>query len=185
MVATNAERVALFLNGKPAGEKPVDKYQMATFDVPYQPGTLEARASNGGKEVARFDVETTGAPAAIRLIPDRESMAGDGNDAQPSTVKIVDAQGRVVPTADLPVPFSVSGPATIIGLNNGDPTNHEAEKGSRHSTYRGLAQVIVQSKLAGLGTFTLYAASPGIAAGDASVNVVAAPEPPAVDEIRP
>ena len=54
MVATNAERVALFLNGKPAGEKPVDKYEMVTFDVPYQPGTLEARASNGGKEVARF-----------------------------------------------------------------------------------------------------------------------------------
>jgi beta-galactosidase len=78
MVATNAERIALFLNGKPAGKKPVDKYEMVTFDVPYQPGTLEARASNGGKEVARFAVETTGAPAAIRLIPDRDSMAGDG-----------------------------------------------------------------------------------------------------------
>ena len=183
MVATNAERVALFLNGKPAGEKPVDKYEMVTFDVPYEPGTLEARASNGGKEVARFDVETTGAPAAIRLIPDRESMAGDGNDAQPITVQIVDAQGRVVPTADLPVTFSVSGPATIIGLNNGDPTNHEPEKGSQHSTYRGLAQVIVQSKLAGLGTFTLHAASPGLVGGDVSINVVASTAPPAVAEV--
>jgi beta-galactosidase len=185
MVVTNAERVALFLNGKPAGEKPVDRYQMVTFDVPYEAGKLEARASNGGREVARFAVETTGAPAAIRLIPDRESMAGDGNDAQPITVEIVDAQGRVVPTADLPVTFSVSGPATIIGLNNGDPTNHEPEKGNQHSTYRGLAQVIVQGKLGGVGAFTLHAASPGVAAGDASVNVIAAPEPPAVAEILP
>jgi beta-galactosidase len=185
MVVTNAERIALFLNGKPLGEKAVDRYQMVTFDVPYEAGKLEARASNGGKEVARFAVETTGASASIRLIPDRESMAGDGKDAQPVTVEIVDAQGRVVPTADLPVSFSVSGPATIIGLNNGDPNNHEPEKGSQHSTYRGLAQVIVESNLGGVGTFTLHAASPGLAAGDASVNVIAAPEPPAVAEINP
>jgi beta-galactosidase len=185
MVVTNAERVALFLNGKPLGEKDVDRYQMVTFDVPYEAGKLEARANNGGKEVARFAVETTGAPAAIRLIPDRESIAGDGKDAQPITVEVVDAQGRVVPTADLPVSFSLSGPATIIGLNNGDPTNHEPEKGSQHSTYRGLAQIIVQSKRDGVGTLTLHAASPGVAAGDVSVNVTAAAEPPAVAEIHP
>jgi beta-galactosidase len=178
MVATNSERVALLLNGKPMAEKPVDKYEMVTFEVPYEAGTLEARASNGSKEVARFVVETTGAPAAIRLIPDRERMTGDGNDAQPITVLIVDTKGRVVPTADLPVAFSVSGPAAIIGLNNGDPTNHEPEKGSQHSTYRGLAQVIVQSKLDGLGKFTLHAVSPGLVAADASINVVTSASPP-------
>jgi beta-galactosidase len=97
MVLTNAEQVALFLNGKPVGEQLSDKYQMATFEVTYEPGILEARARNGGKEVARFDVETTGAPTAIRLIPDRVNMAGDGQDAQPFTVEIVDAEGRVVP----------------------------------------------------------------------------------------
>jgi beta-galactosidase len=94
----------------------------------------------------------------------------------------VDAKGRLVPTADLPVTFSVSGPATIVGLNNGDPTNHEPEKGSQHGTYRGLAQVIVQSKLAGLGTFTLHAASPGLVGGDVSINVVASAPLPAVEE---
>jgi len=185
MVATNADSVALFLNGKPAGEKPVDKYQMVTFDVPYESGTLEARASNGSKEEARFDVETTGAPAAIRLIPDRDKLNGEGNDAQPVTVEIIDAKGRVVPTADLPVTFSVIGPATIIGLNNGDPTNHEPEKGNQHSTYRGLAQIIVQSKLGGHGTFTLHATTPGLVDGDVVVNVIATPEPPAVAEIHP
>jgi beta-galactosidase len=184
MVATNSERVALLLNGKPMAEKPVDKYEMVTFEVPYEAGTLEARASNGSKEVARFVVETTGAPAAIRLIPDRERMTGDGNDAQPITVLIVDTKGRVVPTADLPVAFSVSGPAAIIGLNNGDPTNHEPEKGSQHSTYRGLAQVIVQSKLDGLGKFTLHAVSPGLVAADASINVVTSASPPAVAEVE-
>jgi len=183
MVTTNAQTIALFLNGKPVAEKPVDKYEMVTFEVPYSAGTLEARASNGGKEVARFDVETTDAPAAIRLTPDRQSLAGDGYDAQPITVEVVDAKGRVVPTADVPVTFTLSGPAAIIGLNNGDPTNHEPEKGTQHSTYHGLAQIIVQSELAGKGKLTLHATSPGLNAGDASVNVTATAAPPAVAEI--
>jgi beta-galactosidase len=183
MVTTNAQTIALFLNGKPVAEKPVDKYEMVTFEVPYSAGTLEARASNGGKEFARFDVETTDAPAAIRLTPDRQSLAGDGYDAQPITVEVVDAKGRVVPTADVPVTFTLSGPAAIIGLNNGDPTNHEPEKGTQHSTYHGLAQIIVQSELAGKGKLTLHATSPGLNAGDASVNVTATAAPPAVAEI--
>lgn len=182
-VATNTERVALFLNGKPMAEKPVDKYQMVTFEVPYAAGTLEARASNGSKEVARFAVETTGPPAAIQITPDRKSLAGNGSDAQPLTVKVVDAQGRVVPTADLPVSFTLIGPGAIIGLNNGDPTNHESEKGTQHSTYHGLAQVIVQSALAGRGSLSVHATSPGLAAGDATVDVLAVATPPAVAEV--
>jgi beta-galactosidase len=183
MVATNAERVALFLNGKPAGEKPVDKYEMVTFDVPYEAGTLEARASNGDKEVAHFDVETTGVPAAIRIVPDRRTLAGDGNDALPVTVEVVDSKGRVVPTVDVPVTFALSGPGAIIGMNNGDPTNHEPEKGSQHSSYHGLAQVILQSVRASEGTLTLRATSPGLRDGEASVNVTAVASPPAVAEI--
>ncbi len=107
MVTSNLEKVELRLNGKPVGEKAVDKYEMATFEVPYQPGKLEALASSGGKEVARFTVETTGPPAAVRLVPDRTSLAGDGSDAQPVTVEIVDAQGRVVPTAEPLVKFAL------------------------------------------------------------------------------
>lgn len=183
MAMTNTERVALFLNGKPVGEKPVEKYEMVTFDVPYTAGTLEARASNGGKEVARFDVETTGAPAALRLIPDRKRMAGDGEDAQPFTVEVVDATGRVVPTADVPVTFTLSGPGAIIGLNNGDPTNHEPEKGTQHRSYHGLAQVILQSLPGGQGMLTLHVTSPGLDAGDASVDVIVTPLPPAVAAI--
>jgi beta-galactosidase len=188
MVFTNTESVALFLNGKPVGEKPVDKYQMATFEVPYEAGTLEAHASNGskeggGKEVARFAVETTGAPAAIRLVPDRKRLAGDGDDALAVTVEVVDARGRVVPTADVSVSFTLSGSGEIIGLNNGDPTNHEPEKGTQHSTYHGLAQVILQSKPAGAGPLTLHAASAGLDAGEATIGVIATAAPAAVAEI--
>ena len=183
MVTSNAQQVVLRLNGKPVADGPVDKYQMATFEVPYQPGKLEAIASNNGKEVARFAVETTGAPAALRIVPDRTSLAGNGSDAQPVTIEVVDRQGRVVPTAESAVKFTLTGPGTIIGLNNGDPTNHEPEKGDQHQVFHGLAQVIVQSSLAGEGKLVLTARSEGLSTGDATINVMPAAPQPAVPAI--
>jgi len=131
---------------------------------------------NGGKEVARFAVETTGKPAGLRLVPNRASMAGDGYDAQPVTVEVVDAQGRVVPTADPIVKFTLSGPGAIIGLNNGDPTNHEPEKGDQHSVFHGLAQVILQSRLDSQGKLTLRATNDALTSGEVAIDVTPAGE---------
>ncbi len=183
LVATNTEHVDMFLNGKPVGSSAVDKYEMATFEIPYEPGVLEARASNAGKEVARYQVETTGDPVALRLEPDRDSLSGDGNDAEPITVEVVDAKGRVVPTADAEVAFTSIGPGTIIGLNNGDPTNHESDKATQHSVFHGLAQAIVQANLNGSGIYLVEANSPGLAAAQIKIEVKAIAPPPAVAEI--
>ena len=179
-VATNAQSVAISLNGKSLGEHPVDKYEMLTLDVPYEAGRLEAVASNDGKEVARFAVETTGEPAALKLIADRSTLAGNGVDAQPITVEAIDAQGRVVPTANLSVKFELTGPGTIIGLNNGDPTCHEPEKGNAHSLYHGLAQAILQSTEKGSGSLTLHASADGLSPADLLVTVNTAPAIPSV-----
>ena len=183
MVTSNQPTVELRLNGKSLGQKPVDKYQMVTFEVPYQAGKLEAVASSGGKEVARFAVETTEAPAAVRLLPDRTGLAGDGADAQPVTVQIVDAQGRVVPTASPVVKFALSGPGAIIGLNDGDPTNHESEKGDQHRVFHGLAQVIVQSGLGGQGKLTMTATSEGLTSGETVIALTPVAPRPAVPVI--
>jgi hypothetical protein len=128
MAITNADTVALRLNGKVLEEKMVDPIDMLEFQVPYQPGKLEAVAKKNGKEIARFAVETTDAAAALEIIPDRKSLAGDGADAMPLTLRAVDARGREVPTANLMVHFDAQGPASIIGVGNGDPNCHEPEK---------------------------------------------------------
>ena len=180
MALTNAQSVALFLNGQPLGEKPVDKYEMVSWDVPYAPGRLEAVAKTNGREIARTAVETTGAPAALKLIPDRPTLAGDGWDAQPVTVAALDAQGRWIATANLPVDFEISGPGDIIGLGNGDPNSHEAEKGTHRSVFNGLAQVIVQSRPDQSGPLVLHATAAGLKPAEITLNVVATPAPPFV-----
>jgi beta-galactosidase len=180
MVLANVEKVELFLNGKSLGRKPVDKYQMLTTEVPYEAGRLEAVGFNGDQEVARFAVETTGEPAGLKLIADRASLAGDGCDTQPVTVQVVDDRGRVVPSASQRVKFALNGPGAIIGLNNGDPTCHEPEKGDQHSVFHGLAQVMLQSGFAGQGKLVMRATSEGLTPAEVTIDVMPVPARPAV-----
>ncbi len=159
MALSNAEKVKLYLNGKLIEDALVDKYEMVTWNVPYQPGKLEAVGYKGNTEVSRFKVETTTEPESIQLIPDRKTIAGDGADAVPVTVQVLDAKGRPVQTANLPIEFEVNGAGNIIGLGNGDANSHEPDKGSRRSLYNGLAQVILQSKVNSSGQLILTAKS--------------------------
>jgi beta-galactosidase len=145
--------------------------------VPYAPGRLEAVASSGGRVVARAVVETTGAPVALRLTPERATLAGDGRDAAPVSVEALDARGRPVPTANLPVSFEIAG-GRIIGLGNGDANSHEPEKGAARSLYNGLAQVIVQTDRGSSGRLRLRASAPGLKAAAAQIDVLADPGPP-------
>ncbi|MGA2061715.1 MAG: DUF4982 domain-containing protein, partial [Thermoguttaceae bacterium] len=180
MALTNADTVALSLNGKLIEEKPVNPFNMVEWQVPYAPGRLEAVAKNNGKEVARYSVETTGEPVALRLTPDRVALAGDGNDALPVTVEALDKDGRPVPTANMSVEFELSGPGTIIGVGNGDPTCHEPDKGNNRSLFNGLAQVILQSRRGGSGNLVLRAKTEGLESSEITLNVKTAPLLPLV-----
>jgi beta-galactosidase len=175
----NTETVALILNGKLIGEQKVDPYEMNEWRVPYAPGRLEAVGKRGGKVVAHAVVETTGAPVALRLTPDRASLAGDGRDATPITVEALDAKGRPVPTANLPMSFEITG-GRIIGLGNGDANSHEPEKGNARRLYNGLAQVIVQTQEGGSGVLSLRAQAEGLKPAEAKIAVRPDRGPPSV-----
>jgi beta-galactosidase len=185
MALSNVDKVKLILNGKDIGEQVVDKYEMNTWKVPYQPGKLEAIGYKNGKQVSHFVIETTGKPESIELIPDRKAIAGEGWDAVPITVRVLDAKGRPVQNANLPIEFEVSGPGSIIGTGNGDANSHEPDKGNKRNLYNGLAQVILQSKAGGSGQLVLTAKSKGLKNGNVSITVNPATEVPFVSIINP
>jgi beta-galactosidase len=124
---TNAEEVELLLNGQSLGRQKIAPFAGLKWKVKYAPGALAARAFRGGTVVAETRVETTGAPAALRLTSDRALLRADGEDVAAVTVAVVDAEGRVVPTANVPVAFTLGGPGRIIGVGNGDPASHEPD----------------------------------------------------------
>src|ERR1039457_7076584 len=77
------------------------------WDVPYEPGTLKAVGTKDGKVVSTVEVSTTGEPSSVLLSVDRATIAADRRDVAHTTVEILDAQGRMVPTADHEVAFVV------------------------------------------------------------------------------
>jgi beta-galactosidase len=123
----NCDEVELFLNDKSLGRKSMPKLSHTQWDVNYEPGTLLARGYKANKEIITDKVETTGAPAAIRLVPDRDSIKADGKDVSVITVQVEDDKGRVVPTAGNEISFAISGQGKIIGVGNGDPSSHEQD----------------------------------------------------------
>lgn len=159
-VYTNGTSVELSLNGKSLGKKDVPKYGHASWNVPYQPGWLIATSYRNGKVIAREQVATTGAPAAIRLRSSVLSLAADGEAVSPVEVEIVDAKGRVVPTASNLVTFKVTG-AGVVGVGNGDPSSHEPDKATRRHAFNGLCMALVGGGIRP-GRIIVTATSPGL-----------------------
>ena len=173
MALHNMDEVEVFLNGRSAGRQKGDIYEMNRWQVPYAPGKLSAVGYRGGKVVKRFEVETTGAPVALKLTPDRAFMLGDGLDAQPFKVEALDAKGRHVPLAQHQIVFKAEG-GDIIGLGNGNPNDITSEKGNTRALFNGLAQVIVQTREGSAGSLKLTASAAGLKSAAIELDVRAA-----------
>jgi len=137
-VYANTDEVELLLNGRSLGRKALARYAHGQWSVPYAPGSLTARGYNGGKLVASETVATTGDGNAVRLAVDRARIRADGDDVALVRVSVVDREGRVVPTANQRIKFEVSGPVRLIGMGNGDPGSHEADKPAEFHRYAAL-----------------------------------------------
>jgi len=125
---SNCDEVELMLNGQTLGKKIVPRNSHLEWNVPYQPGALEARGFRGGKQTETTRVETTGAPTKIILTPDRAKISANGEDISVVTIQVVDAAGHTVPTADNLVTFELEGPGHLLGVGNGDPVSHEPDR---------------------------------------------------------
>jgi len=136
---SNADEVELFINGESLGRKAMARASEVKWSVPYYPGTLSAKGYRRGQPVAEAKVETTGAPAALVLTPDRSTLDADGEDIAVVGIAVVDDHGRVVPVATNLVAFEIEGPGRIIGVGNGDPSSHEADQYVTSPTVRSRA----------------------------------------------
>jgi beta-galactosidase len=143
---TNCEEVELLLNGKSQGKRKATRFEKLQWDVVYQPGHLEARGYNNGKLVTIDKTETTTSPEQITLNSDCAKVKADGCDVAVVRVAIKDSKGRVVPTADNLVRFSIEGPGKIIGTGNGDPSSHEPDKATQRKAFNGYCLVLVQTE---------------------------------------
>jgi beta-galactosidase len=167
-VYSNLDSAELFLNGKSLGSKDVNKDSHVAWVVPYAPGTIEARGSKGGQVAMTAKRETTSAAAKLVMKADRQEISADGEDVAMFAVEVQDAQGRVLPATDNIVKFSISDGGRLIGVGNGDPTDHESDKGAIRKAFCGYCMAIVQSTKSA-GTITIEATSPGLSSASVTI----------------
>ncbi len=161
---SNCDEVELFVNGRSAGKKAMVKDMHLAWQVPYAPGKIEAYGYKAGKVVLKDVRETAGPAAKIVLTADRTGLAADGRDCAVLRAEVFDAKGRPVPKAGNLVTFTVTGPAAVIGVGNGDPNCHEADKASQRSAYNGLCSAIVQTQKSA-GMIAVTASADGLVSG--------------------
>lgn len=160
---SNCDEVELFVNGKSAGRKAMPRNRHLEWSVPFVAGKIEAFAYKGGKVVMKDKRETAGAPAKVVLTADRTSLTGDGMDVAVLKAEVFDAKGRPVPKASDLITFAVTGPGDVIGVGNGNPNSHEADKARQRKAFNGLCSAIVQTR--GRGSITVTASGAGLTSG--------------------
>ncbi len=201
---TNCNSVELFLNGRSLGEKRLEfpaqgtsggwnsyaqPYVAAstddlhlTWDVPYEPGVLRAVGKRRDGTVAcQAEVRTAGAPAAIRLAADRDTITTDPGDVAHVTFEVVDSAGTVVPSASDLVRFIVTGGA-IVALDNADLRDHDPYQADRRHAYEGRGLAILRA--AQPGRLRLAASVEGLREGSVEIVVRPGAAPAAIPAAR-
>ena len=159
---TNCDEVELFLNGSSLGRRVKgDEDLHLMWRVEYEAGTLLGVGYKDGTEIMRKEIRTAGEPAAILLSPDRSEIDAGGSDLSFITVTVVDKDNIPVPHADNLVQFSVEGPGTIAGVDNGLQTSMEPFLADYRKAFNGKCLVVLRSGKE-KGEITVKASSGGL-----------------------
>jgi beta-galactosidase len=156
--------VRLLLNGKEVGAAAIsaDTRLRAEFSVAYAPGELRAVALARGKEIASLAFVTAGPPASLRLVADRASLRADRNELAFVTVEVVDASGRFIPDAVVPVKFNLAGVAELAGVGSANPKDAASFRQPQRKTFQGRCLAVLRPT-GNRGTITLRAEAEGLA----------------------
>ena len=170
-VASNAESVELFVNGRSLGRVSpgTDKYLFKFPGVVWQSGEIKAVASSGGKVVATQSKRSAGAPVALRITPliSATGFQADGSDIALFDVEAIDADGNRCPTFQQRVDFQVEGPGVWRGGYNSGKLN--SINNSFLDLEAGINRVAVRATRTP-GKVTLRATSQGLKDATAAVE---------------
>jgi beta-galactosidase len=146
-VFTNCDDVTLYLNNKSLGTKRMKdfKERVLSWIVPFQKGTLRAVASSGGRNIATYDLKTSGEPVKLTAESDVRVLKADRKDVAHITVKICDRSDNEVYSAGNEVTCEVSGPVRLLGMEDSNSVNTENYRDNRQHAFHGRLLIYIQS----------------------------------------
>lgn len=177
-VYSAAEEVELLLNGSSIGRKPAGKnnHFIATFELNYVPGMLEAISYSGNQEISRDKVYTAKKATGLRIVPEkfseeRNTLIADGQSLFFARVEIVDDEENPVPYAETVVTAKVEGAGKLAALGSANPITEENYTIGKTSTYQGRVLAIIRASTEpGIVTLTIKSEEYGLAKLTVNVN---------------
>ena len=142
-VYTNCEEAELFLNGKTLGRQRIEPWSHAEWNVPYEPGRLEAVGFIRGERKAFDFRETAGPAAALKLQLENAPVFANGEDIALFTCLALDEQGREVPDASPFVCFDCVKGGRILGTGSAN-TDHVPVPSPERRMYAGRISIAVK-----------------------------------------
>ncbi|MCX7668668.1 MAG: DUF4982 domain-containing protein, partial [Anaerolineae bacterium] len=166
------DEVELLINGVSAGRKPAGAavQNKVSFDVIYQPGTIEAVGYTNGQETGRARLVTAGAPAALHLSADRTAIRAGGGDLAYVTIEVQDQHGVPVKWGEPLISLEVTGAGELIAVGSGNPLSEEPYVGNQHKAFHGRLLAIVRSA-PWAGSVTLTARAEALPAATIELQV--------------
>jgi beta-galactosidase len=161
------EEVELFVNGVSVGRKSSGDAQKnkTSFEVTYEPGTIEVVGYRGGKETGRTSLKTAGAPASLRLTADRPEIDSAFGDLAYVTVEIVDQDGCLVKWADPEVALEATGVGELLAVGTANPMSEELYVGNKRKAWNGRLMAVVRTN-GQAGEILLKASAEGLNAAE-------------------
>ena len=156
----DCDKVEFILNGRSLGFAVPEKY-IASMEIPYGKGVLEAVAYRGGNAAARDSLQTSGAPAKIVLTPEKSEISADGLDLAFIKIEILDAENRLVTNAPVEVYLEADGAGKLVGLGSGNPCTDENYGTGKRKTWNGKALAVARAS-AEAGPIGVTASAPGL-----------------------
>ncbi len=142
-VYSNCKTVTLSLNGTTLASKLRNADDSPrTWTVPFAPGTLRAVCGNSTKTQETWT--TAGKPDHILLVPSAARVGSTFDDVASIRAIVVDAAGNRVPRASQKLHFSVTGPGSIVAVDNGASFIQEPFQAIVHSAFDGTAVAYVR-----------------------------------------
>ena len=112
------------------------------FMLPYQEGKLTAKAVDGQ---ATYCLQTAKKAQNLSLVADQEKIKANAYDVVHYTLQLTDKNGIPVKNQEMEVEFEITGPARLLGVDNGSPSNIQDYQSNKIKTSGGKCLLILQS----------------------------------------
>jgi len=119
--------------------------EQLVWSVPYESGEIRVVAKNRGVEICEKSYTTAGLATGIDLIADRERIRNNHTDVVHVEAQVTDVNGIMLPDANHLIEFEISGPAKLLGVENGDILDLSPHKINSRRAFKGKCLLIIQS----------------------------------------